>query len=278
LQPHFGFFSLIDLHSHILPGLDDGAKDIAVSLGMARIAVADGISCMACTPHIFTGKYENTSAIIIPAMEHLQAVLDDEGIQLKLILGADVHIAVDLVDRIKNGEIPTLNDTRYFLLEPPHEVLPPRLEDLATKILNAGFIPIITHPERLTWVRRHYDVLMRLVEIGCPLQLTAGSILGDFGEAAKKLSEKILKDGLATIFASDAHGISRRQPLLSKAYEVVSVQVGDVEANRLFYDHPSAILADLSLGVTTKSRSNPGNSGSHYTSVQKIFNRMFRDR
>jgi len=245
---------MIDLHSHILSGLDDGAPDIAVSVEMARMAVADGITHMACTPHIFPGKYPNSSATILPAMHALQAVLDAQEIPLKLVCGADVHVAPDLVERLTGGEIPTLNNSRYFLLEPPHEVLPPKLEDLVVRLLEAGFVPVVTHPERLLWAGRHFDVIRRLADLGCLLQLTGGSILGGFGPSAKTLAERILKEGQAGFFASDAHGSSWRKPLLAKAFETVAGQVGEQEAEQLFRQRPAAILADAEPALLAEPR------------------------
>lgn len=176
---------MIDLHSHILPGLDDGSPNVGVSIEMARLAVADGITHMACTPHVMLGKYPNRSSNILPAVSALQAELDVRDIKLALMAGADVHVAWDLPDRLAAREIPTLNASRYFLLEPPHEILPPNLEKLASRLIDAGFIPVITHPERLMWIKNHYNVIERLYDMGCPLQLTAESITGGFGVKVK---------------------------------------------------------------------------------------------
>ncbi|MFC5385297.1 tyrosine-protein phosphatase [Aquamicrobium segne] len=235
---------MIDLHSHILAFLDDGAEDIVTSIAMARIAVADGITHMACTPHIVPGKYENSTATILPAMHSLQVMLDAQSIPLRLTSGADVHIAPDLLDRLQAGDIPTLNHTRYFLLEPPHEILPPRLEEFAARLLEAGFVPIITHPERLSWAGRHFDVIQRLADLGCPLQLTADSLTGVFGPVARQLSERILREGRASFFASDAHGASWRKPVLSGAFALVAEQFGRQDAEQMFHHRPAAILSN----------------------------------
>lgn len=235
---------MIDLHSHILSGLDDGARDVAMSVGMARMAVADGITDMACTPHIFPGKYPNSSATILPAIHALQAVLDAQNIPLKLYSGADVHIAPDLVDRLSDGSVPTLNNSRYFLLEPPHEILPPKLEEFALRLLQAGYVPIITHPERLRWAGRHFEVIRRLAGIGCPMQVTAGSLLGAFGPTAGELALRMLKEGLISFFASDGHSTDWRKPLLSEAYAAVAEQSGDEQAQQMFIRRPQAILAN----------------------------------
>lgn len=164
---------MIDLHSHILPGLDDGSPNLAELLQMARQAVADGTTEMACTPHVTPGIYENGTADITRAVRALQQELRRAGIPLVLHVGADVHVAPDLPGRLADGTVPTLNGSRYFLFEPPHHVLPPRLEDLAARLIDCGFVPILTHPERLTWIKANYDVVERLNAAGCLIQITA---------------------------------------------------------------------------------------------------------
>lgn len=268
---------MIDLHSHILSALDDGATDVAVSIAMARIAVADGITHMACTPHIFPGKYNNSAATILPAMHSLQAMLDAQSIPLTLYSGADIHIAPDLVERLKSGEAPTLNRTRYFLLEPPHEILPPRLEDFAGRLLEAGFVPIITHPERLSWAGRHFDVIQRLADLGCPLQLTADSLTGGFGAAAKQLSERILREGRACFFASDAHGVSWRKPVLSSAFALVAGQYGQEEAERMFRHRPAAILSNAEPGEILPSPREVTGAGGEPGFTRRLVDRIFRN-
>lgn len=135
LQPRRGAARtlMIDLHSHILPGLDDGSPNLAESLEMARLAVADGTTHMACTPHIMPGVYRNQTANIVSAMQGLERALRDAAIPLTLYIGADVHVAPDLQGQLSSGNVPTLNKSRYFLFEPPHHILPPRLEDLALR-------------------------------------------------------------------------------------------------------------------------------------------------
>ncbi len=118
---------MIDLHCHLLPGIDDGAPNLDTSLAMARIAVADGIKLMACTPHIYPGMYDNNGPAILQAVAELQARLEEADIPLRLIGGADTHIAPDLVNGLQTGRVPALGKSRYFLLEPPHHVAPPRL-------------------------------------------------------------------------------------------------------------------------------------------------------
>jgi protein-tyrosine phosphatase len=173
---------MIDLHSHILPGLDDGANTIDVSIEMALRYLDQGVTCVACTPHIFPGLYPNTGAIIRHAALSLQERLDERGISLKLVCGADNHIVPDFVRLLKTDQLLALAETRYVLVEPPHHVAPIRLEALFFDILQGGYVPILTHPERLVWIEREYAKVITLAERGVSMQLTSGSLLGRFGK------------------------------------------------------------------------------------------------
>jgi protein-tyrosine phosphatase len=133
---------MIDLHCHILPGLDDGAPDLNVARAMARAFVADGVEAVACTPHILPGLYHNTGPGIRNAVDRLQRGLDADEIPLRLVTGADNHIVPDFVAGLRSGHLLSLADTRYVLVEPPHHVAPARLEDLFFNILVGGYVPI----------------------------------------------------------------------------------------------------------------------------------------
>lgn len=237
---------MIDLHCHLLPGIDDGAKDLDMSLAMARIAVADGITTTACTPHILPGVYKNTGTTITAAIVRLREALAAAGIQLRLVAGADVHVAPDLVTRLRNGQVLTINSSRYLLLEPPHHVLPPRMEDHIFGLQAAGYVPIITHPERLSWIESHYEFVRRLVYGGNLMQLTAGSLLGRFGRRPAYWAERMLDDGLCHLLATDAHNTQLRAPSMSAAREFVARKLGDEEATNLVLTRPQAILDDVS--------------------------------
>jgi protein-tyrosine phosphatase len=237
---------MIDLHCHLLPGIDDGAPDLAASLEMARIAVADGIRTSACTPHIYPGVFENDTAAIVADIAALQAALDRERIGLALTIGADAHLTPELLGRIEAGTAPTLAGGRYFLLEPPHHVAPPRFAESVFAFIAAGYVPVITHPERLTWVKRHYATFEALVRSGAWMQVTAGSLAGRFGRAARHVGEKMLDDGLVHLLATDAHGVRQRAPLLAEGRAIAEKWVGAEEARRLVVDRPQAILDNVS--------------------------------
>lgn len=227
---------------------------------MARIAVEDGIRHIVCTPHVMPGVYDNDQRSITKAVVQFRRDLEQAGIELNIYIGADVHIAPDLSEKLRTGHIPTLNRSRYFLFEPPHHILPPRIEELAGRLINAGFVPIITHPERLTWINSHYGVVERLNDLGCLIQLTADSIVGSFGRTALYYSEKLIDDRRVDIVASDAHGVSSRKPALSQAREAVAKRIGDEEAGKMVLIRPAMILANHDLepaGFNRKTRPEP---------------------
>jgi len=237
---------LIDLHCHLLPGIDDGSDNLAMSLAMARMASSDGITTIACTPHILPGVYNNTGPQIRAAVAGLQQRISEAGIPITVVTGADVHIAPDLGIQLREGRVLTLNDSRYLLLEPPHHLLPPRLEDLVFGLQAAGYIPIITHPERLSWIEGGFDLIKRFVNNSVLMQITGGSLLGEFGRRPRYWAERMLDEGLCHLLATDAHKTDRRVPRLSEAYLLVAKRLGEEEAANLVQGRPQGILKDVS--------------------------------
>jgi protein-tyrosine phosphatase len=235
---------VIDLHSHILPGIDDGSKSLAMSLAMARIAVDDGITLMACTPHIYPGLYMNDTQGITAARDALQSALDEQAIPLQLTTGADVHLVPGLLAGLRAGSVPCLNNTRYLLLEPPHHVAPPRFAESVFQLVAAGYVPVITHPERLTWIEDHFQVFVDLTRQGAWMQVTAGALTGLFGPRPKYWSERFLGEGLTHILATDAHSSVGRVPVLSEARTIAERLLGREEARLLVEGRQTALLKD----------------------------------
>ena len=233
---------MIDLHCHMLPKIDDGPKSLEESIAMARIAVKDGIKILACTPHIYQGVYNNTAEKIKEATSAFQKVLDKEKIPLTLVYASDTHIHPNLIEEIRLGNVPTFNGGRYLLLEPTHHIAPMGFESYVIKILEEGFVPIITHPERLTYIEKFYDVMTRLVKKGAWMQITASSFSGRFGVLAKQYAYRFLVDGKIAILATDAHNVKHRPPILSEALAIATHVLGEEEAQRLVVDRPTAIL------------------------------------
>lgn len=220
---------------------------------MARIAASDGITVIACTPHIVPGLYDNAGPAIRLAVHELAMAMADAGIPLRLVPGSDVHLAPDLGDGLRSGRVQRLGDSRYFLLEPPHQVMPPRLEDMIFQLLATGYMPIMTHPERLSWIEPHYAVVQRLAASGVWMQLTAGSLTGRFGRRVRYLGERMLDEGMIQILATDAHDRVDRPPRLSEARDVAARRVGEEAAERLVRTHPLAVLHDLAPSHALKT-------------------------
>ena len=237
-----GPFVMIDLHCHILPGIDDGAADLGTSLQMARAAVADGVTTIACTPHILPGLYHNTGPRIREATSQLQAALDQHHIPLRLVTGADVHLTPGLTTGLRSGHLLTLADSRYVLIEPPHHVAPVKLGDAFFQLVVAGYVPIMTHPERLSWVEAHYPALKRLIRTGVLMQITAGSLAGTFGRKAQYWGNRMLDEGCVHVLATDAHDMERRAPDLGKGCELALKRVSSTEVEHLVQTRPLAIL------------------------------------
>jgi protein-tyrosine phosphatase len=215
---------------------------------MARMSVSDGVSVIACTPHIMPGVYDNSGPDIRRRIQELQFELDAAGIDCRLVPGSDAHVAANLIANLRSGLALTINDSRYVLVEPPHHFLPPNVDRLFFDLLSAGYVPILTHPERMSWADRNDELLCRLIASGVWMQVTAGSVLGIFGSKAKHLTERMLRDGWVHIVASDAHDLSRRSPAMGQALPVLRDLVGVEEAENLVRIRPAAILEDRAPG------------------------------
>jgi len=175
----------------------------------------------------------------------LQATLDQEGIALQLTTGADVHLVPGVLEGLRGGTIPSLNDTRYVLLEPSHHVAPPRFAESVFQLVAAGYVPVITHPERLTWVPDHFQVMVDLTRQGAWLQVTAGALTGLFGPAPKYWAERFIGEGLTHILATDAHSSNRRVPVMSEGLAIAQRLLGPEQAQLLVQGRPAALMADM---------------------------------
>src|ERR1700733_1419511 len=211
---------------------------------MARASVAQGVEVVACTPHILPGLYHNSGPAIREAIQRLQAILDEEGIPLRLATGADAHMTPDFIGGLRSGHLLSLADSRYVLVEPPHHTAPPQLEDFFFNLVVAGYVPILTHPERLSWVPSRYETIKKLVRSGVWMQITAGSFAGAFGRNALYWAERMLDEGYVHLIASDAHDAERRRPDLAAGRELAAKRVGAAEAERLVLTRPLGILRD----------------------------------
>lgn len=234
---------MIDIHSHILPGIDDGASSLEESLAMARIAVDDGIRVMVATPHVITGLYPNTREMILAAMGKLQRVLLENDISLSILPGAEYHLEPDLPKRMARGDLLTVNDAgRYLLVELPAALVPEYTGRAFYELQLQGVTPIIAHPERNVDFAREPDLLHELVSHGALVQITAGSLTGLLGSEAAATARNFLKQGCVHFIASDAHTAGNRAPVLSDAARETLRLADEEEAQNLVTGNPDRAI------------------------------------
>jgi protein-tyrosine phosphatase len=234
---------VIDLHTHILPGVDDGVPTMEDAVAFAKVAVADGIKTIVATPHYRDGFYINPREEVLAGVAALTATLAAEGVGVEVLPGAEVHVCADLVERVKAGHAPTIADNgRTVLFELSMSQYPFDVANVVYKMRLAGLQVLFAHPERIRYFQddvRRYEEVIRLGAFG---QLTSGSALGVFGSAVEEFSEELARKGLVHVIASDAHNTRGRSPVLSRAVERVGQWVGPDLAARMVDDIPRAFL------------------------------------
>lgn len=218
---------MIDLHCHILPGVDDGAQTLEDSLAMAEKAISQGITHILCTPHHNNGKYTNPKQSVIPRVAQLQEELDKRQLPLTVLEGQEVRITGDLLEDMSRDEIlfTDLEDT-YILIEFPTIDIPAFTEQLFFELRKRGKIPVIVHPERNAKFREDPNRLIPFLDMGVLAQLTAPSYVGTFGKSIQKTAKEMVKHNLVHMVASDAHGVTKRSFYLKEAFEAIEKDFG----------------------------------------------------
>lgn len=237
---------MIDLHCHLLPGIDDGARDLTEAINLARAAYKSGITHVVCTPHIHSGYFDNDIDIIKSTHELFRAVLRRESIPLKSHFAAEVRIDPSIVSLANSNRLPYLgeyNGNKVLLLELPHSHIPAGTEQLIEWLKARDIMPMIAHPERNRDILANYNKASWLKGKGVLFQLTAGAITGTFGERVQSCANRLLNDGLAEIVATDAHNMHKRPPELADAYECLNRDFGKAKADDLCIDTPLEIAS-----------------------------------
>jgi len=235
---------MIDLHTHVLPGFDDGARDWDMAVAMCRLAKGDGIDGLVATPHFYRGLFDTPEPCDVnEAVTELRVLCEKALVyDFQVYLGADCHLHAEIVENLKAGRIPTINRSRYLLLELPNDSLPPRLDEVIFEICMAQATPIITHPERNNVLAKSPEILFDLLEGGAYAQVTAASLTGLFGTTVAKSAQEMVANGLVQMIASDSHDPQHRPPLLSRGREVAAAIIGEKLAQRMVSDVPLAVI------------------------------------
>lgn len=236
---------MIDLHCHLLPGIDDGPETLADALAMARLAVANGITEARVTPHLHVGRWDNDLVTIEKAVEGYRNELASAGIPLRLGFGAEVRLSYEVLPLIEAGRVPFLGEWeggKVMLLELPHSHVPVGSDKFVAWLLNRGIRPMIAHPERNKDLLRDSSKLEPFVAAGCLVQLTAGAVAGEFGAECEARALEFLEKGWVTVLASDAHDVEDRPPSLAAGLDVARSILGREAAQDLVEASPRRIV------------------------------------
>jgi protein-tyrosine phosphatase len=236
---------MIDIHHHLLYGLDDGAADIETSLQMAEMAIEDGITHIVCTPHA------NSEYDFLPEENaaRLACLRERLGERLTLGLGCDFHLSYDNIeDALAHPAKYAINGKRYLLVEFPDFGIPQNISASFYEMSVAGIVPIITHPERNLTLMQNTERLAEWIRMGCLVQVTAGSLLGRFGKGPQRIAREFLDLRWVHVIATDAHNTTSRPPRMSEAFDFLSDEYGAEDAERLCVQNPHAIFLGEVLG------------------------------
>lgn len=259
---------MIDIHCHILPCLDDGARNVEEAVEMARIAYSEGITKIVATPHYIEDEICPSLYEINHKIKELQIVLKSENIDIEILIGNEVYLTYFLTSYIKRRNIATINNTQYILIEFPMFNIPTYTEDVIYNLKLIGITPIIAHPERYRYVMENPNVLIKYIDMGALCQINSGSITGKFGKEIREISKVLISHDMAHFVASDGHSMRNRAPKLKRAYERVMHLYGKEKSEELFKINPQKIIEGKNIDIEEPKKIGQKNK------IKSFFNRF----
>lgn len=239
---------MIDIHSHILPNIDDGSKDMDISIEMARLYIENGFHTVVATPHyVENSTMDNSYYKNIEILDNLKKELKLNGISLDIYLGNEIYICDNLFKNLQNEKITTLNNTKYILVELPFMDLPKNCLSVIDKLITLDYIPILAHPERNVVICEDINVLYDLIVKGCLVQINIPSIEGKYGLEIKEATENMLKCNMVHFIGTDAHSNLRRSPNVARGIEIIKNVVGEEKFVELALDNPKNMLLNKNI-------------------------------
>ena len=234
---------MIDIHSHILPSIDDGPETLDEAIEIAKKAYNAGTKAIVASPHNLNGLYRNDRKKILSEVDNFKQTLKERGIPLDVLPGADIALTPELIPCLDTGELMTINDGgRYLLVELQPYYLPEKIHEIIFALKTRGITPVITHPERDALIMKNNEILGGFIERGCLSQITAMSLTGGFGKKIKAFSAELIKSRMIHIIASDCHSHDKRPPSLNGAIDVATELIGFANAMKMVKDTPAAVI------------------------------------
>lgn len=235
---------MIDIHSHIMPGIDDGSRSMGETMKMLKMSAASGVSLITATPH-FNHVYNwmnYADRRFLDLFESVRENAEERGIGIELRLGMEIRAFDGMIDLLEQGRLLTLAGTKYVLTEFDEQEPAKWAKNILRKLLSAGYIPVVAHPERYDFVGEDPWQVSDWLEDGCLIQITRGSMTGSYGPMAKELSDLFLEEGFVTCVASDCHRPDRRTPEMTSGYEYLRDRYSERLAERLMTVNPGRIV------------------------------------
>ena len=258
---------MIDIHCHIVPNVDDGAKNIEDALEMAKIAYSEGIRKIINTSHYHPSFDYKKGKELSQSINNFNDILKLNNIDIEVFIGNEIYYSEDIIQIIEEKEFYTLNNSRYLLIEFPPMNFPKNILDIIYEIKIRGYIPILAHVERYKAVHENINLIYDCINEGALIQVNSSSIIGKNGKEIKNISEILLNNNMIHFIATDAHSSTRRRPMVMETYDYISKKYGDKKAKILFIENPSKVMEDKDINIDLPMK---------YEKSKGFFKKLFR--